>query len=799
MERRLTSALVGLLLASPAMADIGVELLTPFADDGRIELQLRLPVGELEEQALLIDGELWMEGKILGSRVVLDATLLEDGHHEIAVLAAGEQAIVEVEVLNPDARITSFEAPRFAVPGETLELRVQADAVYVDADFSALDPGFDPVGLDVEQLGEDWIIHYAVPPGEEGFFPVPIRAHDLAGRALVLDDLQIFRLSGPLQPFESEDALMSPFDLDEAEGDGAAYLVEAPEEIRLATDETVYLPFVIGGELDGATLELGIDGFGGHLTFPVDAVAHDGELAFFELPISIPQGVEVDLDDRWVRVRLRDARGRIGSETIIDPYYTPRSSGRLTVTLGWGTAHDLDLEITEPGGAILDRVHSPSASGGTFPIDANAACANRKGREYGVWQTPPNGQYEVRVKSWGTCGATGSSDESVHVSGCGLDQTLIQPPAFGGQPMTFNVACTTASVSGRARYQRRSVTGAVATVDLEGVPLRIRDASNQLVASGRVGRGGRYEIYFNRPTAAQQPLRLELHTDTTDVDVFQVGTSTIHTVDAFSWNPLSDLRYQQDFTVPVADSGALHILRMVGAGHRWYAAQGMKLTPTLVEWTGGAGGLAGDASYFRSTTDRLYLLGKVADPDQFDDSVILHELAHRASHHFSSTKTQGGPHKAWQRSAPSLAWNEGVATYLGQAGLGHTRYVDRLAKGVLDYRIDTLTGVELGPVPDNDTGNIAERVVMSFLWDLRDGLDTANSDRISGAHAALMSSWRALRTAANITKRGDTARVDFADFVDHYTCSQSSSGRKNVDDLLDNRYSIDWVGTFCKP
>ena len=46
MERRLTSALVGLLLASPAMADIGVEVLTPFADDGRIELQLQVPVGE---------------------------------------------------------------------------------------------------------------------------------------------------------------------------------------------------------------------------------------------------------------------------------------------------------------------------------------------------------------------------------------------------------------------------------------------------------------------------------------------------------------------------------------------------------------------------------------------------------------------------------------------------------------------------------------------------------------------------------------------------------------------------------
>ena len=113
--------------------------------------------------------------------------------------------------------------------------------------------------------------------------------------------------------------------------------------------------------------------------------------------------------------------------------------------------------------------------------------------------------------------------------------------------------------------------------------------------------------------------------------------------------------------------------------------------------------------------------------------------------------------------------------------------------------MDSLTGVPLGTSDGTDSGQLSEGVVTAFLWDLRDGIDAAQSDRISGTHRAVMASWRGLRKAANIKKRGDTARADLGDFVDDYTCGQSSGGRRDVDNLLDNRFSLGWVQSYCKP
>ncbi len=783
-----------LALSLPAAADIGIEV-APFIDSGRVELALDVP--DDPERRLLVDGEIWAEGKGVGARTILDATRLEDGPHQISLEAGGEVAVAHIEVLNPRAEIFAHEAPRFLVPGEIAEFRVEAEAEAVEIDFSALDPDFDPAVVEVER-GDAWVIRYRVPSGPEGVFPAPIRAYDAEGLALEIDDLRLFRLAAALQPFESEAAIPSFNAMRAKEGDGVVDILEAPEVIRMAGDEAIELPLMVGGELDGAVIELGVVGAGGHLAFPLSGFEVVGEVALVNLPLRVA-GQALDLNGRLVEVRVRDRFGRTGGSVFIDPYYTPRESGRLTVTLGWSSAHDLDLEVTEPGGSRLTR-NSSSPNTGRFPVDANAACRDRKGREYATWETPPNGRYEVRVSAWGRCGDPGAPDDWVHVSGCGLDQRLIMPPAFGGQPMSFNVACTDMSVSGRARYQRTAASGAAATVDLEGVPMRVLNRQRQVIARGTVGRGGRYEIHFNRPSASELPLTLDLHTDGTTGRVVRLGTATdTHSHTAFSWNPTAARRYQRDFTLTQAQSGAFHILRTIERGHRWYAAQGVRFSRTVVEWTRGQDPTSPATSYFSPSSDRLHLLGRAADPDQFDDSVLTHELSHRANHHASNPEVRGGGHSASRRSHTSLAWSEGMATYLGQSILGTSRYVDRTRNSAVDYRIDSITGVELGAVPANHTGEVAERVVMSFLWDLQDRADATGSDRVSGWHAAVMKSWRALRSDALIKTRGDTTRVDFADFVEHFACGRGKTDRAAIHTLLDDRYDIDWIHTFCKP
>jgi len=782
-------------------AGVSLTLDEPFVDDGGLEVSVRLPRA-FEERALFLDGEVLVEGKTVGGRVRINTLDMDDGVHALSlvVLADGEEetATVEFEVANPDVRVHGYEAPRLLVPGEVAEFGIEAEgAEHVELDFSSLDPDFDPDALEVEREGDEWTVRYLVPEGPEGHFPVPVRAFDAYGGVLVLDDLRPFRLAAPLLPLESEQAVRSLHALSEEDGEGAAEILDADAELRLAGGETETLTAVLGGDLEGATLEIGLDGHGGHLQIPVDGFEKEGDLVFANIDLTLPYGVERAIDPRFLTMRLRDRYGYTSQRWIIDSYLTPRDAGRVTVTLGWSTAHDLDLQVTEPGGTLSDRQHDPSAAGARFPVDANRRCGDRKGREYAVWQNPPNGRYEVRVSNHTSCGDSRPSAEWVHVAGCGHDERLIMPPAFGGQPMSFVVACTDMSVSGRARYRRTAASGATVIEDLDGVPYRILDRNNSVVTRGVVRAGGRYEAHFPRPAANLEPYRIDFYTDTTGVRVSPLGTSNIHTHVAFAWNPLSDRRYQRDVMIDLNQSGAFHILRTVQRGHRWYTAQSLRMSRTTVEWTGGQDPVP--TSHFKPATGRLYLLGRAQDPDQFDDSVILHELAHRASHLFSSTKVQGGTHSRTGRTRPSTAWNEGVAYYIGQSTLGSRRATDRTGAGARIFDMDSLTGVPLGTSDGTDSGQLSEGVVTAFLWDLRDGIDAAQSDRISGTHRAVMASWRGLRKAANIKKRGDTARADLGDFVDDYTCGQSSGGRRDVDNLLDNRFSLGWVQSYCKP
>ena len=82
----------------------------------------------------------------------------------------------------------------------------------------------------------------------------------------------------------------------------------------------------------------------------------------------------------------------------ISPAPVPADGARLSVTLGWSDAVDLDLYVTEPGLETAYYANPRTRSGGVFELDAR--CTDGAGGtryERARWTSPPPGRYRVGV------------------------------------------------------------------------------------------------------------------------------------------------------------------------------------------------------------------------------------------------------------------------------------------------------------------------------------------------------------------------------------------------------------------
>jgi hypothetical protein len=87
----------------------------------------------------------------------------------------------------------------------------------------------------------------------------------------------------------------------------------------------------------------------------------------------------------------------------------PVPAGALVFTLRWDTESDLDIHVVDPlGNEIYSGDVSPAGSGGVLDFDSNASCVIDGRRQEDVtWKdTPPSGQYLVRVDTFSLCAAT---------------------------------------------------------------------------------------------------------------------------------------------------------------------------------------------------------------------------------------------------------------------------------------------------------------------------------------------------------------------------------------------------------
>jgi len=177
----------------------------------------------------------------------------------------------------------------------------------------------------------------------------------------------------------------------------------------------------------------------------------------------------------------------------------------------------------------------------------------------------------------------------------------------------------------------------------------------------------------------------------------------------------------------------------------------------------------------------IALSGRVSDPDEWDRTVILHELGHYIATVYGQDDSAGGPHDG-RRATPTLAWSEGFAIFIaGVLGGDPTQ---------LDYKVSTVRVFDLevadaeaafGTEDDQFYGDVSEHLVAAVLWDLYD--DPIEDDE---AFALPLDVILAPMFAADSRPDRGAEGYDFVDYLDGLVCGSPSSVTA-VDALLSLR------------
>jgi hypothetical protein len=166
---------------------------------------------------------------------------------------------------------------------------------------------------------------------------------------------------------------------------------------------------------------------------------------------------------------------------------------------------------------------------------------------------------------------------------------------------------------------------------------------------------------------------------------------------------------------------ALHIARTAAdAIERFTAATGRAdvEAPTLrIAWEPGRAGSCGTC-FRRGRAPRIDLSGRAADPDEWDDAVIHHEVGHYVASVFGRDDSPGGPHDG-RPTRPTLAWSEGFAIFHASWQGDDPVQRDLRATGVKRTDLDALDDPTFfGTANGALDGPVSEFLVAGLLWSL---------------------------------------------------------------------------------
>ena len=172
----------------------------------------------------------------------------------------------------------------------------------------------------------------------------------------------------------------------------------------------------------------------------------------------------------------------------------------------------------------------------------------------------------------------------------------------------------------------------------------------------------------------------------------------------------------------------------------WVTSGGSYDEETEIHWEDGYGD---DLSYYSDYYNEITIADGPSDPDQWDESVIMHEWGHSADDYYGCDDSPGGDHSWGETLDPELAWGEGYPDYY-QGAVRDTYgfpdanyYLNMDASGVNGSKKDLENCYEW-ECPVNSSN---EAAIAATLWDLYDSGDEfyPDQDRVSYGHSAIQS------------------------------------------------------------
>jgi hypothetical protein len=199
--------------------------------------------------------------------------------------------------------------------------------------------------------------------------------------------------------------------------------------------------------------------------------------------------------------------------------------------------------------------------------------------------------------------------------------------------------------------------------------------------------------------------------------------------------------------IPLANSGPWNIHDVIVRGYDYAQNRGESPPKVTCRWAPGNT----DGTHYHDSLSRIDILGTTADPDEFDDDVLLHEYGHFCGAKMSYGKSPGGTHSWTDHISKELAWSEGWAHFFSSAVRNYEYQVDHTQSSFGQLNLELPTG--------NVTGADCEGAVAASLWDIYD----SNSDLQDRLSDGVANVWRVFTHSTYFSSTRSCVMDDFVD------------------------------------
>ena len=798
--------------------------------NGFIELELSLPDGMFTQGNVLVylDGVKRYSYKTFPSIIQIPTQGLQDGTHNITVVAvstSNARGISEVIIIiqDPGLMLVSIDYPLSVFPGMeiTIVAEISGNASHFVANYSSIF-GQSTIMNSTIQNGNTLTGSILIPSdlvAVERFHTIPLVVYSTDGRTLMVPGIEVFFQLGATNPFSIDEGIidMKSFPLTEATNSTDSTLdVTLPQslELSITTGQSVQVPLEIEEGSSATEVLVGFEGLGQHFIIPISSLQNGTSVGrrstrqsgtqTISFSLDLPPGAIESGEEIAMLLRLRNMVGELGPIQRITTRISKSERGTFHVRLTWDQEVDMDIHVVDPNNEeIYYGATASTVQEGFLDLDSNPDCDIDSIRTENIfYNLAVSGQYIIRVDLFSACSVNESINYEVLVEGCGVIQTvtgsfLPQEADLGGagsgrEVLVLNIICNGYLAKGTVSYMTP-----MSRFNPLGSVVRVVDAAGNEFGTSEVerdvtdARRGVYSVSYE-PTDVDAAVYVEFLSTNNKIQVTDHSEVNIHVYRITSGIiPSAEVMATRDAVIETEDgSGAFHIMVTLTRGLPLYLSYGGQVAdyPRIANWENGeyAKGANGPVSYFNGIT--IAIGGHVTDPDEFDDSVLLHEFGHLINARTGAVITGGGPHDG-SPITPNFAFSEGYATYLGQKVIGNLVYCDGWCSD-----LSNLADRYLGTTAANDasSGDISENLVASVAFKLDDqiGLGAMMCESLTDPNKLLLE--------ANYNRLGTLNAVDFSDMVSIVVCPLDAAQR-NPSSVLLNDNDLPWIQEvdFC--